>query len=610
MNSLPPGWIMLFGAFLVPVIPSQWRRYGWLALPILSFAHLLTLNHGEFATLQMLGNEMTLARVDAMSRLFGVIFHIVGILGFIYAWHVEDRVQNIAAMIYAGSAIGAVFAGDLATLFIYWEITAVSSVFLIWGSKTEQSYKAGMRYLIIQVASGVLLMAGIMLHVGGGGTLSFDNFVINSSDHTSLEIGTATETEHAEPKHHAAATAHQVTATPQHLTIAGWLILASFGIKCAFPLLHNWLQDAYPKATVTGTVFLSAFTTKLAVYALARGFAGFEPLIWVGTVMTLFPIFFAVIENDLRKVLAYSLNNQLGFMVVGVGVGSALAINGTVAHAFCHILYKSLLFMSMGAVLYRVGTIKATELGGLYRTMPWTAFFCGIGAASISAFPLFSGFVSKSMILTALAEEHRYITWLLLLVASAGVMEHSGIKIPFFAFFGHDSGKRPKEAPRHMLIAMGITAALCILIGVAYPILYAFLPNSIDYKPYTAHHVIAQLQLLLMSALAFVAYMRFGVYPPEVRAENLDFDWTYRRLIPSLVGPLHGPWNSAGGLAERCDRTWINVSQATLAVIGRIVGLIGRLHGPTGFFGRSWSTNSMAACAAILLATYLLLYYR
>ena len=465
-------------------------------------------------------------------------------------------------------------------------------------------------YLIIQVGSGVLLMSGIMIHVGGGGSLNFDNFVHHSAEHPVAALAAGHEADH-DAGHASATEGHgHDHASSQHLTLAGWLILAAFGIKCAFPLLHNWLQDAYPKATVTGTVFLSAFTTKLAVYALARGFAGFEPLIWIGTVMTLFPIFFAVVENDLRKVLAYSLNNQLGFMVVGVGIGSALAINGTVAHAFCHILYKSLLFMSMGAVLYRVGTAKATELGGLYRTMPWTALFCGIGAASISAFPLFSGFVSKSMILSALAEEHRYINWLLLLVASAGVMEHSGIKIPFFAFFGHDSGKRPQEAPRHMLIAMGITAALCILIGVAYPILYAMLPSKIDYQPYTTHHVIAQLQLLLMSALAFLALMKSGLYPPEVRSENLDFDWTYRRLLPSLFGPLHGPWKAAGGLGEAFDRNWDMVSKSVRAGIGGIVELVGKLHRPTGFFGRSWSTNGMATWAAILLATYLLLYYR
>ena len=286
-------------------------------------------------------------------------------------WHVKDRVQQVATLFYAGSAIGGVFAGDLITLFLYWEGTAVASVFLIWARRTEGAYRTGMRYLIIQVLSGVLLLAGLLVRYDATGSIEFEAMTLGS-------LGT-------------------------------WLIFIGFGIKCAFPLLHNWLQDSYPAATITGTVILSAFTTKMAVYALARGFPGTELLIYIGAVMTLFPIFFAEIENDLRRVLAYSLNNQLGFMVVGVGVGTPMALNGTAAHAFCHILYKALLFMSVGAVLYRTGTSKASELGGLYKTMPKTMVCCVIGAASISAFPLFSGFVSKSLILSASATTGHWV---------------------------------------------------------------------------------------------------------------------------------------------------------------------------------------------------------
>jgi len=284
--------------------------------------------------------------------------------------------QQSATLAYAGSAIGGVFAGDLLTLFLYWELTAVTSVFLIWARRTEGAFHTGIRYLLIQVLSGVLLLMGLLLVYRDSGSIAF----------TAMTLG----------------------------SLGTWCIFLAFGIKCAFPLLHNWLQDSYPAATVTGTVILSAFTTKMAVYALARGFPGTEILIYIGAVMTLFPIFFAEIENDLRKVLAYSLNNQLGFMVVGVGVGTPLALNGTAAHAFCHILYKSLLFMSVGAVLYRTGTSKASELGGLYRTMPKTAIFCLIGAASISAVPLFSGFVSKSLILSAAGKEGYWLVWVAL----------------------------------------------------------------------------------------------------------------------------------------------------------------------------------------------------
>ena len=469
--------------------------------------------------------------------------------------------QQVAGLIYAGAAIGAVFAGDLVTLFVIWELTAIASVFLIWARRSERSYRAGMRYLIIQVGSGVLLLAGAIVHFDATGSLAFGELGLGS-------LGTN-------------------------------LIFLAFGIKCAFPLLHNWLEDAYPEATVSGTVMLSAFTTKLAVYALARGFPGTEILIYIGVTMTAFPIFYAVIENDLRRVLAYSLNNQLGFMVAGIGVGTQLSLNGTAAHAFCHIIYKALLFMSMGAVLHRTGTIKGSELGGLYKSMPWTAGFCIVGAASISAFPLFSGFVSKSLILSAIAEGGYFVPWLILLFASAGVFHHSGIKIPFFAFFAHDSGIRVKEAPANMLAAMAIAAFLCIGIGVYPAPLYALLPFDVDYHPYTAEHVVTQLQLLLFSALAFTWLMRTGLYPPELRSVNLDSDWVYRRALPRLIQ----------GAARIFKPLETGLRQAGLRAVYALILRTERHHGPTGILGRTWTTGDTVMWVAILLGVYLILFF-
>ena len=251
--------------------------------------------------------------------------------------------------------------------------------------------------------------------------------------------------------------------------------------------------------------------------------------------MTCFPIFYAVIENDLRRVLSYSLINQLGFMVCGIGVGTALALNGAVAHAFSHILYKSLLFMSMGAVLYRVGNINASDLGGLYKSMPKTALLCIIGAASISSLPLFSGFVSKSLVMSALLEEGYDIVWLILLFASAGVLHHAGIKVPYFAFFAHDSGIRTSEAPRNMIVAMGLAAALCIIIGVQPQLLYALLPWEVEYWPYDTTHVLAQLQLLMFAALAFIWMEKKGYAPAELPGTNIDAEWFYRKALPAVA---------------------------------------------------------------------------
>ena len=562
IDSFPPGWLLIFGGLLVPLFRGRVRSAYMLLLPALGFIQLLLMPEGELLQLSIFDYSLTPVRVDPLSLVFGYIFHIAAFLGMIFALRVKDTGQHVAAFIYAGSAIAAVFAGDLITLFVYWEITAISSVFLIWARRSERSYRAGMRYLIVQIASGVLLLAGTLAHFYQTGSLAFDYLGINS--------------------------------------LGGMLILIAFGIKCAFPLLHNWLEDAYPEATVTGTVFLSSFTTKMAVYALARGFPGTEQLIWIGAMMAAFPIFYAVIENDLRKVLSYSLNNQLGFMVVGIGIGTELALNGTVAHAFAHILYKALLFMSMGAVLYRTGTIRASELGGLYRSMPWTAAFCIVGAMSISAFPLFSGFATKSLTLSATAENHYAFVYFVLLFASAGVFHHSGIKIPYFAFFGHDSGIRCKEAPRNMLIAMGLAASLCIGIGVFPGVLYNFLPFPVDYEPYTVTHVITQLQLLFWSALAFAWLNWVGLYPPELRSVNLDSDWLFRRFVPRMFGPVTRAFG--GG--------WITMLDQLGRRATATVQTVHRHHGPQGILERTWPTGSMALWVAILLAMILLLYYR
>lgn len=566
IDSIPPGLIMIVGALIIPFVPRRLAAFGVLAISVLSLVAFWLLPEGNRGTLEIFGTTLTTIRIDSLSRIFGLVFHIAAIIAAIYALHVRDGRQHVSALVYAGAAIGAACAGDLMTLFVYWELTAISSVFLVWASDTERSYRSGMRYLIIQVGSGVLLLSGAIIRYVETGSITFENFLPDSGE---------------------------------GLSAGATLILLAFGIKCAFPLLHNWLQDSYPEATPTGTVFLSAFTTKLAVYSLIRGFAGFEPLIWIGCAMTLFPIVFAVIENDLRKVLAYSLNNQLGFMVVGIGIGTELAINGTVAHAFCHIIYKSLLFMSMGAVLYRVGTTKATELGGLHKSMPLTTIFCIIGAGAISGFPLLSGFVSKSMIITAAAEEHQFVVWLILLIASAGVMEHSGIKIPFFAFFAHDSGKRVKEAPWNMLIAMGIAAFSCIALGIAYPLLYRMLPYSIEYHPYTVTHVVAQLQLLLFAGLAFVFLIKSGLYPDELRSTNLDTDWVYRRALPKLAA-------FAKSIIEAFDNA---IRADFMIVLHRVLSIVKTRFSEKGLLGRTRSTSTMTFWATMLLAICLLMYY-
>ncbi|MCF6221621.1 MAG: Na(+)/H(+) antiporter subunit D [Robiginitomaculum sp.] len=580
LASFSPAFILIAAGVLAGFIPTSKpgtfiSKVLMIGAPALALVLINVIYYGQTENtylggqISFAGIELTTLRIDSLSIIWGYIFCFAGILNGIYGLHEKCKITDTSALIYTGAGVGAVFAGDLITLFMFWELLALSSVFIVWRGGPK-SYPAGMRYLAMHILSGVLLLAGLVIYGRATGSYAFNNIGIDAP--------------------------------------GGWLMLLAFGIKAGFPFLHNWIQDSYPRSSVTGTVILSVFTTKLAIYALARGFAGTEMLIYIGAVMTVFPIFFAVLENDLRKVLSYSLNNQLGFMVVGVGIGSQLALNGVAAHMVSHILYKSLLFMSIGAVLHRVGTAKASELGGLFRSMPYTAVFCMIGAAAISAVPLFAGFVSKAMIITAVFENGHLVVYAMLLFASAGVLEHSGIKVPYFTFFAHDSGKRVKEAPWNMLTAMGIAAFLCIYLAIpgtygGMQYLYSLLPNEVagaaKYNPYTDYHVIFQMQLIMAAVFAFALLKRLGLYPPERRAEILDFDWTYRRLGLSLL-----KWGSA--IWTRLGAVIIFVLRGMFANIGK---RLYQVFSPAGALSEEAPTGIAVVLIAGMLSAALFIVY-
>ena len=558
MNNvcIPPAFIFIIGALIIPFLQGKTRSTYVVFLPVAGFINLISIPMGmEKMTVSFLDYTLTLVRIDRLSLAFGYIFHIVSFITIIYILHVKKNLEYVAGFIYAGAALGTIFAGDLFTFFVFWETLTVGSVMLIWARGTKASAAAGFRYLLVHVTGGLSLLAGIVMMVMKTGSIEFGFIGLTDT--------------------------------------ASWFIFMGIGVNCAWPFLHTWLTDAYPEATIGGTVFLSAFTTKTAIYALARAFPGTELLIWIGVGMAAFPIFFAVIENDLRRVLAYSLVNQVGFMVVGIGIGSELAINGAVAHAFNDILFKGLLFMTMGAVMYRTGKINATDLGGLYKSMPWTAAFCIVGAASISAFPLFSGFVSKSMVMSAAGNHHMIAVWLVLLFASAGVFHHAGIKIPFFAFFGHDAGHRVKEAPPHMLIAMGLAAFLCIFNGTFYKTLYSILPYAANYEPYTLSHIVTQTELLFYSALAFTLLLLSGIYPAEMRAINLDFDWFYRKPLKALDSLCARILN---GINSACDLIFVKTltGQINGFAVNATAKMTNAVLYPLSCFGARKSTKNKA----------------
>ena len=484
-----PGLLFVFGALPIPWLNGRLRQVWLLLVPALAIADVATMVPGDYGVIDFAGVSLMLGKVDKLSLVFAWVFTFMAFIGMVYALHVRRPEQHVAAFLYIGSALGVVFAGDWFSLLVSWEIMAFASAYLVFAAEEAPAVRAAFRYLMVHVTGGVLLFGGIVLHGLETGSFLFGP--------VGNEGG-----------------------------LAYTLILVSFILNAAVPPLNAWLTDAYPEATVTGAVFLSAFTTKTAVYVLIRAYPGAEILVWLGAFMALYGVVYAVLENDARRLLGYHIVSQVGYMVVGVGIGTEMALNGSASHAFAHIIYKGLLFMGAGAVIYMTGRRKLTELGGLYRTMPLTVVLYMIGAFAISAFPFFSGFVSKSMVIAAAAGDHRAAVVLLLTIASSGTFLHTGLKLPYYMFFGKDCGLRPAEPPRNMLFAMGLAAILCIGIGVFPGVLYALLPYPVDFAPYTGAHITSSLGILMFTLLAFVVFLK--ALDPE-KTVSLDTDWFYRK---------------------------------------------------------------------------------
>ena len=550
-----PGLWLIVAAALLPAFQGRARTAIALAAPLAALFCAFQMDAGVHWRTQFLGLEVTPYAVDTLSRLFAVIFSLMAFAGALFALNQERRVELPAAFLYAGSAIGVALAGDLLTVFVFWEVMAIGSTLVLWSAATPAAYRASMRYLMVHLFGGMLLFAGVAGHALETGGVAFQ----------AMELS----------------------------TVSQMLILAAFLVNAGAWPLSAWLPDAYPEASWSGMVFLSAFTTKTAVYVLLRGFPGTELLVYAGLAMVFYGIVYALLENDMRRILAYSIVNQVGFMVTGIGIGTEMALNGAAAHAFTHILYKALLLMSAGSVLLMTGRRKCTDLGGLIHSMPLTAA-CGIvGALAISAFPLTSGFVSKSMITQAAGDEHLFVVWMLLAAATAGVFLHAGIKFPWFVFFQRDSGLRPPEPPWNMRAAMLLLSALCILLGIFYEPLYRLLPYAVDYQPYTGFHVVSQLQLLLFSGLAF--FVMLG-WLRRTLTVTLDFDWFWRRLFPRLLG-------GAGGALSRA------LAAAGLAVERACQGAERQARRLHGTLGRTWPSGAMGVGVMLMLLAFLLSYY-
>jgi len=558
-ESLPPALVLIGSALLTAAISSrQLRALVVVVAPLVCLYGIWQIPDGVSLTTSFLGYTLELVEGSPVRRLFATIFALMSVTGAVFAFNHARRTELVAAQFYAAGAIGVCFAGDLLTLFVFWELMALFSTVVVWCGGTEKARAAGVRYAIMHLLGGVILKVGI------------EGLMISSG---SLDIRPLQATD-----------------------FSTWMILIGILINAAAPPLSAWLSDAYPSASPTGSVFLSAFTTKTAILALILLFPGESILIWVGVFMIFYGIIYALLENDIRRILAFSIVNQVGFMVCAVGIGTEMAINGAAAHAFAHIVYKALLFMSAGVVVMRTGMHLCTDVGGLFRTMPIT-MWCGvIGALAISSFPLTSGFTTKTMISQATVDEGLMLVYFLLAAASAGVFLHAGIKFPWFVFFQKDSGLRPKDAPWNMTLAMLFFAFLCILLGVFPQLLYPLLPYAVEYEPYKAGKVLFYLQLLLFSGLAFFLLLP---WMQRTLTLSLDVDWLWRRGLPLLARS-----------AARFGSPLVSAVQTRIASAGNALTTSARnTMGHSGPLGRSWEIGTTALWIVLLLMVYVFAYY-
>ena len=532
-----PGLVICLGGLLIPFIP--WRRLKliyFLFLPVAGLVILMATSAGMFGPLPswpaalhkwnvpFLQYTLDIARINKLSILFAYVYVIAAFCMNIYALGVKNDWEHVAAMIYVGSALGAIFAGDFFTLFFCLEIMSWAPFFLILFRGTKKAMGAAIRYIVWHHFSGLCILAGILIHVHQSGSIEF---------------------------------AHMPW---------GWggkylgsnLMLLGFIINSATTPFHSWLSDSYSEATPSGSIYMTAFTTKTAIFCLIITFSGVPLLMWMGAIQAVFALFLAVLENDGRRLCSYHIISQIGYMVAGVGMGTEMGINGAASHALCHIIYNALLYMGAGCALVVVGTAKFNELGGLYKYMPIAFWLYMIGGFSISGFPLFNGFVSKTMTIEAAEFIQRPIIYLLLEGATVGTFLHTGLKLPWNIWLQGREEPPPEirtklkdsaiNTPVHMLIGMGILAFLCIFLGVYPKILYDMLPYPVEFVPFTVTRVFSITQMFIFSFLGFWFLRKLVKGYPTY---TLDTDWFVRIPGNLFIQFCQGPLVSFGEFLDK-----------------------------------------------------------
>ena len=497
LTSLPPYVVLAAAAFLVLGLP---RRAGHAAAALataFTFAQAVLLGDGgtgAYVATQLFGFDVILFNVDQFSLLMGVVVGFLATAAVLYAYGTEaPKWVTAFALIYVSSTVGTIYAGDWLTLIFFWELMAVTSTLLVWqyGGK---AVRAGYRYALFHGIGGTFLLGAVVVHGASmlGSVPAGEIFLFSST--TGI---------------HASATL---------------LAAIGIGVNCGFIFLHTWLPDTYPRPHVAASVFLSVFTTKTAVYVMYRAFPeGGMWLAYLGGFMAVYGAFFALLQYDPRRLLSYHIQAQVGYMLAGLGLATAVgdfAVTGGFAHLFNNVLYKSLLFMAVGVVIYRTGVEDIRDMGGLWRVMPVTFLVYLVGAASITAVPGFNGFISKGMVIDSADEIHNFellfgegLLWWLLILGGVGTFM-SFIKLGYYMFFHGSATLSPKDATRFQTVGMVLAGGACVFFGT--PFTYGYLVELMPFTaevapelhPYSTSHLTESAALLVAGFVGFFALKR------------------------------------------------------------------------------------------------------
>ncbi len=455
----------LFAAFLMPVIGILSRRRGikrareWFAIAVVLaefavVASMLPAVWGGQVLVYQLGGwqppwGVNLA-IDGLNLLVALIVAGIGTLVMIYSFvYMErdtglDQYYTLFLLIVAGM-MGVALTGDIFNLYVFFEIMCISSYALVAFRRKWQSIEASIKYMIVSSLGTSFILLGIALLYGLVGSLNIADLA--------QKLG---------------------QVSPSAVIVPLALFVTGLGIKIAVVPLHMWMPDAYQAAPSAVAALFSGATATVGIYAMVRvvytlfgAFAIGIMLAALGLVTMVIGALMALAQRDLKRLLAYSGISQVGYVLLGIGLGTVLGIQGGLFHLFNNAIYKTMLFMIAGAIIYRVGTSNMDQLGGLWKNMPVTATLFVVGALAISGVPPFNGFASKWMIYVAGIEAGQPVFTIIALITSALTLAYF-LKALNSIFLG----QRPKhlsdvkETPLPMMFPIMLLAVLCVVFGV------------------------------------------------------------------------------------------------------------------------------------------------